>query len=190
MKKYKRPRLQRRPIFLGCEGESEQSYGKLLDQLINDYRDDLHIQSHLLTGTGGNPLMLVNLANAQIQRNESINNSPYLARALLLDYDTSIKLQSQNIKAERAAQAADLILIWQDPCHEAFLLLHTHKKRRPNSSKEANNQLCKLWPNYEKGMTTRQLRKNITIANVMAAAKACEGLSKLLRILDLPKSIN
>jgi hypothetical protein len=35
--------VQRRPIFLGCEGESEQAYGQVLNDLLREAKQPFHL---------------------------------------------------------------------------------------------------------------------------------------------------
>ena len=61
---------QRRRIFLGCEGESEQGYGALLSRIAEGMNLHLAIQSVLLRPGGGDPLDLVSLAIELSERDE------------------------------------------------------------------------------------------------------------------------
>jgi hypothetical protein len=63
-------RPQRRPIFLGCEGESERGYGRLIGRLCDETRRDLYLDVTLLRLGGGDPLALVEMARQIIARNE------------------------------------------------------------------------------------------------------------------------
>ena len=49
---------RRKRIFFACEGESEQSYGTLLDRLI-EQDGRLHIEAVIPHGAGGDPLSIV-----------------------------------------------------------------------------------------------------------------------------------
>jgi hypothetical protein len=62
-----RQRPLRRRIFCGCEGESEQSYGTFLHQLVAA-RGDLHIEALLLQPGAGDPLATVDRALKLIKR--------------------------------------------------------------------------------------------------------------------------
>jgi hypothetical protein len=53
---------QRRRIFLGCEGESERSYGVLLGRLVEVRHGRIHLDTVLLRPGGGDPLALMERA--------------------------------------------------------------------------------------------------------------------------------
>jgi hypothetical protein len=67
----RRQRPQRRRIFLGCEGESEQGYGALLGRLLEAIRHDRYLHIVLLRPGGGDPLALVKLALRRIAEEEA-----------------------------------------------------------------------------------------------------------------------
>jgi hypothetical protein len=78
---------QRRRIFLGCEGESERSYGTLLAQFARE-QHSLHIalMIELLRPGGGDSLDLIQIACQRIERSER-NHGPFRQKAILLDSD-------------------------------------------------------------------------------------------------------
>lgn len=183
-------RPQRRQVFFGCEGQSEQSYGKLLHQLLDKQSHDFIIDVHRLRPTGGNPLMLVNSARELIQRQEFRDGFAYIVRALLLDFDTTERFPKQYFESKQIAQANELILIWQNPCHEAFLLRHLEgcMNMRPKTNHEAEAKLRRQWPSYEKGMSTIRLSDYITLDCILRAAKVENDLATFLAKLDLSRS--
>jgi hypothetical protein len=77
---------QRRRIFLGCEGESEQGYGALLSRIAEGMNLHLAIQSVLLRPGGGDPLDLVSLAIELSERDER-RRGAFAFKAALLDCD-------------------------------------------------------------------------------------------------------
>ena len=77
---------QRRRIFLGCEGESEQGYGALLSRLVEERGLHLAIHSVLLRPGGGDPFDLVTLAVELNERDER-RRGRYSVKAVLLDRD-------------------------------------------------------------------------------------------------------
>jgi hypothetical protein len=112
--RLRRPALpQRRPVFFGCEGESEFGYGALIRRLLEQHRRDLHLDVILLRPGGGDPLALVELACQKITRNERSRNIRYSIRAVLLDSDKLGGNQQRDQTMFRLAQSQDLRLIWQ-----------------------------------------------------------------------------
>src|SRR5262249_29702683 len=101
---------RRRPIFLGCEGESERGYGGLLRRLLEDIRPDRHLEVVLLQPGGGDPLALVKMALDRIARNQGNRSTRYMARALLLDSDRFGETPARSRAAETKAAAGGLRL--------------------------------------------------------------------------------
>ena len=68
----RRPNIpQRKRVFLGCEGESEASYGALLGWLADEPPPlDVHIEPRVLQPGAGDPLELVRRAIDLIGRIE------------------------------------------------------------------------------------------------------------------------
>jgi hypothetical protein len=162
---------QRKRIYLGCEGESEQSYGKRLNEIADAAGLHLHFDNDVLQPGGGDPLDLVKLAIRHIKEKEAKRTS-FAFRAILLDWD------KWGIKPERDTQIEPLVrrnrlhLIWQKPCHESFLLRHLagQTAKRPQNSELAMQALKKLWPEYYKGMPAIELAAKIDQNAVLRAA--------------------
>jgi hypothetical protein len=87
MRRRPTARPQRRPVFLGCEGESERGYGTLIGRLRDELRRDLHLDVTLLRPGGGDPLALVETACQKIAHTERNRDIRYSVRAILLDSD-------------------------------------------------------------------------------------------------------
>ncbi|WP_208642211.1 hypothetical protein [Methylobacterium terrae] len=114
---------QRRRIFLGCEGESERSYGVLLGRLVEARHRRVHIDAVILQPGGGDPLALVELAARQARRRADLGED-YAFKAVLLDGDTTGRNPDRDAKVAGTAERNGLMLIWQIPCHEALILRH------------------------------------------------------------------
>jgi hypothetical protein len=174
---------QRKRVFLGCEGESEQSYGRLLQDLLNARHRRIHLDTVLLRPGGGDPLALVELAARKMAQNER-RAGPYAARAVLLDRDRIGQAPDRDAQLVVVAQRAQLHLIWQEPCHEAVLLRHLPDcdGRRPATTRQAETDLVRAWPTYQKGLPAARLAERLHEASVLQAG-AVEPL--LAAFLDL-----
>jgi hypothetical protein len=171
MKRGRPQILPRRPIFCGCEGESEQSYGSLIGRLARDNRFHVHINVQKLQPGAGSPLALVRRAIQLINEIER-RRDPFAAKAIFLDRgDPQICVQAEILARAKGINH----LIWQEPDHEAILLRHLpgcHTLRPP-----AGTTLVRLrreWPGYAKGMTVSDLATRINLEGLKAAA-AVEG---------------
>jgi hypothetical protein len=175
-------RPQRRRVFFGCEGESERSYGTLLNKLLDQIRRDVHLDAVLLRPGGGDHLALVERAGAHIKLKEAQGYEPYLYRALLLDSDRLGQKKSRDNKAIQLASQAQLRLIWQDPCHEAFLLRHIDgcSALRPKTTQGSMRQLLQRWPNYKKGLSTLRLSDHIDMDAIFRALSVESELAAFL----------
>jgi hypothetical protein len=173
-------RPQRRRIFLGCEGESERSYGAFLHQ-IKAQSGLLHIEAVLLLPGGGDPLAIIERTYAAIKRNER-RYGRYAVRAVLLDNDR------YNPNDDRGRQVGSLLLegnilpIWQSPCHEALLLRHLSgcDSLRPPTVAQAMTALRRHWPDYQKGASAAYLAARIGVEHVRQAAKVEPDLAAFL----------
>lgn len=172
---------QRRRVFLGCEGESERGYGAFLRILLEELRQDVHLDPVLLGG--GDPLTLVELAAERIARSEQTRRQPsYEVRALLLDSDLRGRNQDRDRRALLLAGTIQLSLIWQEPCHEALLLRHFEgcDQLRPPTSALSMTRLLQNWNSYEKGMPAARLAQQFTHADVLRAAAVERELQTFL----------
>jgi hypothetical protein len=168
---------QRRRVFLGCEGESEQGYGALLSRLLEqrcieeNRPPDIHLDPVLLRPGGGDPLALVELALRLIAEGGS-KRGAYAIQAVLLDADKLGQAPERDRQMREVAATANLRLIWQRPCHEALLLRHLENchDQRPPTAKEAIQRLTRHWPNYVKGLSAIKLAQRIDASAVRQAA--------------------
>lgn len=169
MRRSRRPLIpQRRRVFLGCEGESERGYGALIRQLLEHRRRDVHLDVVLLSPGGGDPLALLERAQTRIIERERRHESPYELRALLIDDDKLGQAPHRDARIAPLALTARVRIIWQRPCHEAFLLRHLDRCRdlRPPTAEQALAELLRRWPEYVKGMPAAKLAERIGHAEV------------------------
>jgi hypothetical protein len=174
-------RQQRRRVFLGCEGDSERSYGTFLHQLVAS-NGRLHIETVVLQPGGGDPLAIVERAVAIIKRKEREFGSAYAVRAILLDQDKfgSNAMRDQRIPA--LVNVGGIHLIWQRPTHEALLLRHIPgcQTHQPPSAADALARLRGHWPDYSKGMSAAYLAGKITLDHVRGACGVEVELNEFL----------
>jgi hypothetical protein len=185
MKLRSRPLIpRRRRVYLGCEGESERGYGVLLARLLDQRRKDVHIHLDLLRPGGGDPLALVELAVQRISddKRKRDRRDPFVVRAILLDADRRGEVPERDVRLQKLATTAGLLLIWQEPCHEALLLRHLDgcRDRRPLSTESACRELDRFWPGSGKGMSAQRLAERIDESAVRQAAEVESELAKFL----------
>ncbi len=101
---------QRVRIYLGCEGQSEQSYGRRLSQIADAAGLHIHLDTDPLCG--GDPLAIVELAVRQIHQRKRLRGD-FAVRAILLDRDTLGIKPERDTQIEPLAGQNRLQLIWQ-----------------------------------------------------------------------------
>lgn len=172
---------QRRRIFVGCEGESEQGYVALLTRLAETQRLAVHLHAVLLQPGGGDPSSLVDLAIKRAGEREK-RHGAFEGRFILLDDDKLGISPDRDARITPAANKAGLGLIWQHTCHEALLLRHLEgcAQRRPGSTALAMTALSQAWPGYRKGMPAARLAERIDHGAIARAAAVEAALAGLL----------
>jgi hypothetical protein len=155
---------------LGCQGESERSYGTFLHQLVAE-RGDLHIEAVLLQPGAGDPLATVERAYQIVSRKEREYGSPYIVRAVLLDRDQYGLSPERDQGIQALVIAGKLTLIWQHPCHEGLLLRHIEGcgTLRPATAMDAMARLRARWADYEKALPSRYLLTKIGLSHLQNA---------------------
>lgn len=169
-------------IFLGCQGDSERSYGTFLHRLVaNEGR--LHIDAVLLQPGAGDPLDTVRRAKTIIREKERRDGSPYKYRAVILDRDQIGLSPDRDAQIPHITRPLKIRLIWQTPCHESFLLRHIEgcQTLRPSTSGGALAQLCGRWPDYHKGMPADYLLGKISFDDLR---RVCTVERELAQFLD------
>jgi hypothetical protein len=162
---------QRARIYLGCEGQSEQSYGARLGQIGDAAGLYLHFDNDVLQPGGGDPLALVELAIRRIAEKER-KRGVFSFRAILLDRDKWGQTPDRDRQIAPLLAENGLSVIWQNPCHEGFLLRHLegNETARPATSDQAMQDLKRAWPEYYKAMPASQLAARLDKAAVRRAS--------------------
>ena len=162
---------QRTRIYLGCEGPSEQSYGKRLGEIADAAGLHLYFDCDVLQPGGGDPLALIQLAIQRIR--EKVNKrGAFVYCAVLLDKDRLGQAVDRDQQITALANKHKLCLIWQEPCHEGFLLRHLdgQQTKRPVTSDLAEQALKAVWTDYQKAMPAMHLASKIDLLAVRRAS--------------------
>jgi hypothetical protein len=179
---------QRRRIFLGCEGESEQSYGALLRRLVEVRHRRIHLDTVLLRPGGGDPLALMERA-VQLMGQRVSRGGNYAAKAVLLDCNGCGQSHDRDRRAHALAEEHGLRLIWQEPCHEGLLLRHLDgcDAFRPATSDQALSDLQRHWPEYRKATPASRLAVRIDENGVRRAAAVEHALQAFLMEIEFER---
>ena len=175
-----------RRVFLGCEGKSEFGYGGVLQQFLKSAGAHVHLDLVKLQPGGGDPLALVERARKLIDRHRE-HHDAYDSHAILLDADLLGIARDRDAQIEGLARSAKIVLIWQHPCHEAFLLRHLIGcgQLRPQTSADAFAALRRRWPDYEKGLIKMQIAERIGEQQIRQAMAVEPELDRFLRSLGV-----
>ena len=178
---------QRKPIFVGCEGESERGYVAFLGRIAEQEGVAIHLDAVLLRPGGGDPCGLIELADRKLAEKVRTRGVHYHAKLVLLDDDLLGKVPNRDARGLQVAARSGLQLIWQSPCHEAFLLRHlvACQGLRPPTTVLAHDQLLNRWPTYSKGMAAAQLAAHLDLLALHRAAVVEPGLAQLLQIIGI-----
>lgn len=169
----------RKRFFIGCEGQSEQSYVKFLYDLSKAQHKAVHLESHVLKE--GDPLARLQLAIKIIKRSEALHGR-YSAKFMLFDFDQYDLAPERTRLAENIGQENGIDLIWQRPDHEGLLCGHfDHLKNRHFLDKrESLAALLKAWPTYQKNQTALQIQRMLSLEHVLCAARSLPDFKKLI----------
>jgi hypothetical protein len=177
---------RRRPIFLGCEGESEQGYGQFLNDLAREADLHVHIEVVNLSPGAGDPVSRMQRARKEVEHRQR-SRVEFDLKAALLDSDQIGNDPQRREMAEIIARESGIEIIWQSPCHEALLLRHFEgfEHRRPATKAEIATMLRQVWPSYQKPMTRLQLGKTLGLAHVRRAGQSEPALLAFLRRISI-----
>ena len=176
----------KKPVFLGCEGESEVAYGQVLNDHLRAAALPVHLHVEVLAPGAGDPLARVKRALQRIAEHER-RRSKFWLKAIFMDSDQAARGPERFAEAKRLATQHRIALIWQDPCHEALLLRHMPNcsDRRPPISRVAIQALKGLWPEYERPMARAQLARRIDPDAIRQAAGVEPELRAFLEDIGL-----
>ena len=174
---------QRKPIFIGTEGESDRAFARFLQPLCDEA--GLHVYLDAKPQDGGGAVNVVEQAGRWLERNPP--KREYKTRLVLLDRDRIEAEPQEGVKAQAAAARYKLTIVFQDPNLEGLLVrLHEGNERRKIVANEAMSELRKVWPAYQKkSLTAEQLRQRFTLDDVRRAAVHDQHLRKLLEAIGL-----
>ena len=179
---------RRKRFFVGCEGQSEQGYAKLIQRFADKEGLFVHIDAKLLA-KAGDPLAMTKRAVAEIALAEQLPHPVYSHRFLLFDTDRLKQSPERDREMKKLASQNKLTLVRQDKCFESVLLRHFqgHETAHPMTSADALSRLEKIWPDYRKGVSAIELGKQIGLSDIRRAAKSSlnSDLATLLGVLGL-----
>jgi hypothetical protein len=175
----------KRPIFLGCEGQSETGYGALLAGFADEAGLRVHLEVVDLA-PAGDPLDRVEKAAGRIEHLRR-RRGTFTEKFILLDSDQQAENPQRTAQAKVLAARLEITLVWQEPCHEAMLLRHLlgRAANRPPTSQAAYQSLTNEWPEYAKPMARIDLMRRLDLVAARRAAEVEPSLMALLSAIGL-----
>ena len=172
----------RRPVFLGVEGKSEQAFVRFLQHLCDKHGRNLSLIC--AKGTGGDTVTIVREAHRSLMKRRG--RIQYRQRLVLLDRDRVDADRKVGLDAEAIASELGFEIIYQDPNLEGLLTrLHVGFEQKSVARGTEGERLRKLWPEYRKPPTARQLIRQFGLDDLRRAAQYDKGLRRLLDVIDL-----
>lgn len=174
----------RRPIYIGCEGDSELEYMSFLQSHVRAMNLPIHMVAEVVSG--GDPLSRVEHVVQRLDHLRRTRVAPP-ERYLFLDTDQTLESPQRAEQARRLAERNNINLIWQEPCFEAFLLRHFsgYETRRPMDKNTIARTLRRVWVDYQKPASKIELSRHIHIQDVLRASSVEPGLRDFLICLGL-----
>lgn len=179
----RRPHIpQRRLAFVGCEGDSELAYVALLNDIASARSIHIRFQAERLNPGAGDHCALVERAAEHLATRKR-RGTRYVVAAVLLDRDRWGLSPTRDAHATVLAAKHGLLLVWQQPNHEAVLLRHFEGCQALQPPAHASLEyLQKLWPEYDKsGMTAAKFSRRIGYQQIL---QACEVETELREFLQ------
>lgn len=176
---------RRARIFLGCEGESEQGYGVLLQRFTASESLKIQIVIRNLQ-PAGDPLALAEKAVLIFDKEN--RKASLIGKAILLDADRLAEPPDRGRRASELLRREGFIAIWQKPDHEGLLLRHFDGHDHDDPARgRSMAALQAVWPGYRKNMAAADLQRQLTLEHVTRAAGVTPELMTLLRMIGLSR---
>jgi hypothetical protein len=179
-------RPQKAPIFVGCEGRSEMGYVRWLRNMVLDQNLPFHIEPYDLGQGAGEPVSRIAMAVDRINQLEK-SRIAFTRKFLFLDTDQLAGDAAREELAKRRATENNIVVIWQHPTHEAFLLRHLPNclTNQPPDKRRADVALAKKWAGYQKPLTPDQIERRLDIEAAWRVSTRLPELEDLLRAIGL-----
>lgn len=178
-KRESEPRIR---FFLACEGESEHSYVRFLNGLVDKHSSKhVHLASFIING-GGNPMTILE-RSAKKCASEERKGGVFAGKLILMDSDVYQRTRADNQnKLLHRLNSEKFKIIWQKPDHEGFLIRHLSRSVIPTLG-ETLPQLQQLWPSYRKNMPLSDIEGKLDINCVKLASKSIPEFKQFLKIV-------
>ena len=167
---------------MGTEAASERAFASFLARCCHEAK--LHVHLDIRPANGGDSLSVVEEARRYLNRHAG--GRQFEHKLVLLDRDRVNQDQIAGRDAPALAARSNLKIIYQDPNLEGLLLkLHDGHEQRRVAAVNAERELRRVWPEYRKPPTVRQLLQRFRLSDVRRATRYDRQLERLLELLGL-----
>ena len=168
----------RRRIFVGCEGASERSYARWLQNLSDERDKSLHFDAHDMGG--GDPLSIVKCSVKKLRHQEKMRGK-YYRKLVMIDTDSLLNRHNLDKEIRDICIKNDILILGQEFIHEAVLLRHLDGCEKLRPSKEATlPKLKKKWPDYRKPVDGQTLARKLSFDGFCRMLKVEEDFNTAL----------
>ena len=159
------PRRVKRPIFVACEGKSETGYVRWLNRLADHQGVPVALTAHDMKG--GAPAIIADKA-IRFLRGSIGGPRTYRGKYLFLDSDPAVNTQHELDRAVQIAEKHLFGVIWQQVCHECFLLKHfaETENRNPPIANSCEIALLGVWPTFRKGLDATEYERHLSLEHL------------------------
>ena len=172
----------RRSIFIGVEGRSDCAFVKFLG--IWCEREGKHLHLHAEPANGGDSVVVIESAIHYLSKNSFAKE--FIRKFVLLDRDRIQQDKRAGRDAHAVATKNRLGVVLQIPNLEGLLCrLHQRQEQRQLLASATRAELKKLWPEYDKSLTSDHLNQRFNLDDLRRAAKYDKHLQRLLTILEI-----
>ena len=172
---------QRLRIFIGCEGASERSYVRWLQEIAEFHGLSLHFDPQI--AGDGDPLAVVEESVVALKKRERVHGS-FAKKAILLDKDKIGQSKGRDQKIGGIVQRNGLVLLFQEWEHEALLLRHYAASKNHRPPRGGALQLLRgHWPKYAKPADALELRREFSPGHLDVAMSVEPELRAFLEAL-------
>lgn len=181
--RFRRPRRPiRKTIFVGCEGQDEVAFIRLLDGLCR--KDDKAYSLDPYNTNGGGP---TNIVNSSVRARDRIGKKEFADSFILADADRMTPAEPGYETAKKVAGSAGFRMVLSRPCIEVRIFRIITKQYYGHvTEQEAKRVLKETWPHFgERSLSARDLESRISFDLLRDYAKTDPELRFLLAAAKL-----
>ncbi|MCC7167005.1 MAG: hypothetical protein IT565_05495 [Rhodospirillales bacterium] len=172
-------------VLCAVEGESEKGYVRWLNLLAQNQKVFVSFKVELIGG--GDPFDLIGRA-IELKETKKRCGAYFNHYALVFDTDRLGVNREKDPQALAFAKRKNLVLVRQEPCHEALLVRHFsgYETRQPPNKRESTRMLRESWPEYREGLDALSYESVFNESHLRCARSVEPDLDALLKMVGWP----